>query len=86
MRVLIPSPLHSYTDGRRWVTANGNTLSELLLDLDAGFPGIRHRLIDEQGNVRPHMTIYAHGKRAHDLATDVRDCDEVVIMQALSGG
>jgi molybdopterin converting factor small subunit len=86
MRVLIPSPLQSYTNGARLVAASGATLDDLLDDLDGRYPGIRFRMVDEQGNVRPHMMIYVRGERTRDMATALADYEEVVIMQALSGG
>ena len=90
MRVLIPSPLQSYTAGARLVAASGATLGELLLDLDCQFPGIRFRMVDEQDRLRPHMLVYVRGERTRDLATTLQTEDhpdhEVVIMQALSGG
>ena len=46
MKVLIPTPLRSYT-GARLVVARGNTLAEVLADLEARYPGIRFRVIDE---------------------------------------
>lgn len=86
MRVLIPSPLQSYTSGARRVSASGSNLGLLLADLDRQFPGIRFRMIDEQDRVRPHMMIYVRGERTRDMATPLDENEEVVIMQALSGG
>ena len=40
MKVLIPSPLHSYTGGPR-VEAEGESVAALLADLDRRYPGIR---------------------------------------------
>ena len=48
MIVLIPSPLHSYTQGASRVGCEAASLGELLDALDARFPGIRFRMIDEQ--------------------------------------
>ena len=86
MRVLIPTPLQSYTGGKRLVEARGDRLTDLLEDLDQQYPGIRFRMINEQDQVRPHMTIYVQGERTRQLDTSLRDCEEVVILQALSGG
>ena len=47
MKVLIPSPLRSYTK-KREVEASGATVGELLADLDRQYPGLRFRMIDEQ--------------------------------------
>jgi molybdopterin converting factor small subunit len=86
MRVLIPQPLLSYTSGRDRVEAGGGTLDELLRDLDERFPGIRFRMVDEQDRVRPHVLIFVRGSRTLDLGASLAGSDEVVILQALSGG
>ncbi len=44
------------------------------------------RVVDEQGVMRPHMIVWLHGERCRDLAAPVTPADEVVLMQALSGG
>jgi len=86
MKVRIPTPLRSYTEQRAEVEADGATLAALLEDLDRRHPGIRFRMVDEQGRVRPHMKVFVNGEVERDLAAPLRDSDEVVIMQALSGG
>lgn len=86
MRVRIPTPLRSYTAGAANVTAEGATVGELLADLDRQFPGIRFRMVDEQGQVRQHMVVWLGQERCRDLDASVSGFDEVVIMQALSGG
>jgi molybdopterin converting factor small subunit len=86
MKVRIPTPLRSYTDQRAEVDADGSTLGELLVDLDRRYPGIRFRMVDEQGRIRKHMKVFLNGESARDLDESVGDADEVVIMQALSGG
>ena len=85
MKVLIPSPLLSYT-GRAWVEAEGATLGELLTDLDRQYPGIRFRMIDEQDRLRPHMRVFVAGLAVHDLAWPLPPGQDVAIVQALSGG
>lgn len=86
MKVLIPSPLHAYTHGQRWVDAQGDSLAAVLDDLDRQFPGIRFRMVDEQGRARPHMRIFVNGAAVFDLSMALRDTDEIGIVQALSGG
>jgi molybdopterin converting factor small subunit len=85
MKVLIPSPLLSYT-GRSRVEADGSTLGALLLDLDRRYPGIRFRMIDEQDRMRRHVRFFVNGEATFDLALAIRPDDEVCIVQALSGG
>jgi sulfur-carrier protein len=86
VKVRIPTPLRSYTADQANVTADGATLDELFWDLDRRYPGLRFRVIDEQGELRQHMTVFLGDERCRDLAAPLEGFDEVVIMQALSGG
>jgi len=85
MKVLIPSPLRSYT-GAREVEAAGATLAELLGDLERRYPGLRFRVIDEQDRMRPHIRFFVNGEQVFDLARSLRPADSVQVVQALSGG
>lgn len=85
MKVLIPSPLLSYTS-KSEVEASGATLTALLADLDRQYPGLRFRVIDEQDQMRPHMRFFVNGEQVFDLAHPLRPTDAVYLVQALSGG
>lgn len=86
MKVMVAQPLRSYTGERSEVDAQGATLAEILADLDRRYPGIRFRMIDEQDAIRRHMRIFVNGAQARGLDAPVRVSDEVIILQALSGG
>jgi sulfur-carrier protein len=85
MRVRIPTPLRSYTH-LSTVDATGTTVAEVFDDLDRQFPGLRFRVVDEQGRLRTHMKVFVGTDMTRDLDTAVDDAVEVTIMQALSGG
>ena len=85
MKVLIPSALRSYTE-RAEAAASGATLAEVLADLDRQYVGIRVRMIDEQDRIRRHIRIFVNGVQARELTQPLSANDEVVIVQALSGG
>jgi molybdopterin converting factor small subunit len=85
MKVRIPSPLVSYTV-KREVEAEGRSLSELFADLDRRYPGLRFRVVDEQGALRPHMRVFVNGAQVRELSLELRPSDEVQFIQALSGG
>jgi len=85
MKVLIPSPLHSYT-GRAQVDASGPTLAALLADLERQYPGIRFRMVDEQDRIRRHMRVFVNGDQVFELSRLLSPSDEVIIVQALTGG
>ena len=86
MRVLIPGPLRDYTANAAAVSAEGVTLGSLLADLDRRFPGLRFRIIDEQGRIRPHIKFFVDGVQANDLNPTLNGAAEVMIVCALSGG
>jgi molybdopterin synthase sulfur carrier subunit len=86
MRVLIPSQLRSYTHGAAEVAGAGNTLEELTQNLDAAFPGIRFRIIDEQDRIRRHIRIFVNAEQVNTLAAALAPADEVQIVGALTGG
>ena len=60
--VAIPTPLRSYTGGAAEVTvrvtAAAPTLADVFAALDAAYPGIRFRMVDEAGRVRPHVQVF----------------------------
>jgi sulfur-carrier protein len=85
MKVLIPSALRSYTQSAQ-AEACGSTLDEVLVDLDRQYPGIRFRMIDEQRQIRRHIRIFVNGVSANALSQTMQSGDDVVIVQALSGG
>lgn len=85
MKVLIPSALRSYTEGSE-ADARGATLAAVLADLDRRYEGIRFRMVDEQDRIRPHIRVFVNGVQVRDLAQPLAAADEVVIVQALSGG
>jgi len=86
MQVRIPTPLRSYTNGAKFVSAEGATVDAVLADLDRQFPGLRFRVVDEQGRLRTHMKVFVDQESVRDLTTPVEGLDEITLMQALSGG
>jgi molybdopterin converting factor small subunit len=86
MKILLPSPLASYTAHEREVEGRGATLDEVLRDLDRRFPGIRFRIVDEQGAIRPHIKVFVNREQAGALDRPLASGDEVLVVAALSGG
>jgi molybdopterin synthase sulfur carrier subunit len=85
MKVLIPSSLRSYTE-RGETEASGITLAALLADLERQYPGIRFRMVDEQDRIRRHVRVFVNGDQVFELSRPLSPSDEVVIVQALTGG
>ena len=84
-KVSIPAPLLSYTK-QRHVAAAGPTLGAALADLDRQFPGIRFRMVNEQDAIRPHVRFFVKGEALFRLAEPLEPTNELLIVQALSGG
>jgi molybdopterin synthase sulfur carrier subunit len=85
MKVLIPGALRSYTDAAH-AEADGATLAEVVAALDRQYPGIRFRMIDEQGRIRRHIRFFFDGEQVRDTAQSLPADGELIIVQALSGG
>jgi hypothetical protein len=86
LKVRIPTPLRSYTAQVATVDAEGDTVDAILRDLDTQFPGLRFRVVDEQGRLRRHMKVFLDEESVRDLTLPVTGVRELTIMQALSGG
>lgn len=84
--VRIASPLRSYTNGAASVAAEGRTVADVLADLEARFPGIRFRMIDEQDRIRRHVRVFVNDRETAALAAPVAAGDQVHLICALSGG
>jgi len=87
MVVRIPGLLQSYTRGERTVVLPpAATLGAALDGLDARYPGLKFRIVDEQGNVRPHIKLFVDGSACRDLRAHAAEAAELMIVGALSGG
>jgi len=85
MKVMIPGALRSYTRGSP-VEADGSTLTAMFADLERQYPGLRFRVVDEQGLLRANMRIFVNGVGVRDLAFALKPDDSVALVLALSGG
>jgi molybdopterin synthase sulfur carrier subunit len=86
MKVEASSVLHSYTGGKSEVEAEGATLDALFDDLNRRFPGLRFRVVDEAGRIRPTMLVCVGAEVCRDLARPLGASEDVRILHALSGG
>jgi len=69
--------------------AIGNTVAELLEDLNRRYPGLADYIVHENGTLRQHVNIFVGERLLADrqqLSDSLEDGDDVSIMQALSGG
>jgi molybdopterin synthase sulfur carrier subunit len=87
--VRIPTILRSYTGGAADVTAQTGTLREVIAGLDAAYPGLAGRLLDESGQLRRFVNVYVGEEDvrfAQGLDTQVADGARVSVIPAVAGG
>ena len=89
IEVRVPTILRPFTNGQKAVTGGGDTIADLLSDLDKSFPGIRARLITEDGSLHRFVNVYINDEDVRFLgALDAKldDGDTVTIVPAVAGG
>jgi MoaD family protein len=87
--VRIPTILRTYTGGAKSVEGKGDTLAGLLDDLDGRHPGLRGRLIAEDGGLHRFVNVYVNDEDVRftgALETRLSDGDTVTILPAVAGG
>ena len=87
--VRIPTILRTYTNGESKVSAEGGTLSEVIDDLDASYPGIKGRILDEQGAIRRFVNVYVGNDDVRfidGVDTATAEGAQVSVIPAVAGG
>ena len=87
----IPGALREFTAGRSRVEieSSATTLADALSALWAHYPGVRDRLVTEQGQVRQHINIFIGDENVRyrgGLASPISSGSEISIVPAVSGG
>lgn len=85
----LPSYLQQFADGKERVEVEGRSVAEVLDAVGKQYPGVRNRVLTEQGKVRTHINVFVgeRNSRFEDgLETVVPDGAEVLILAAVSGG
>jgi molybdopterin converting factor small subunit len=89
VQVRIPTILRSYTGGAAEVTATEGTLREVIAGLDAAYPGLGGRIIDDGGKLRRFVNVYVNDddvRFEQGLDTATPDGAGVSIIPAVAGG
>ena len=87
--VFIPSPLRRYTAGQSKVQVSGDTISELIENLERQYPGVKSRLCDESGQIKRYVNVFVNDEEIRALQganTRLADKDEITIVPAMAGG
>ena len=92
IEVRIPTILRSYTGGAKSVEGSGDTLADLIADLDQRYDGLQDRLVDDSADargLRRFVNVYLNDEDVRFLGgldAPVRDGDTVTVLPAVAGG
>jgi sulfur-carrier protein len=87
--VRIPTILRTFTGGAAEVSAGEGTLREVLAGLDAAYPGIGGRIVDDAGKLRRFVNVDVGDEDvrfAQGLDTPVPSGTHVSVIPAVAGG
>jgi molybdopterin synthase sulfur carrier subunit len=88
-KVRIPTPLRKLTNNEETVEVSAATIGGLIAELQARFPGIKERLLDDTGGIRRFVNVYVNEEDIRFLQnqeTPLKEGDEVSIIPAIAGG
>jgi molybdopterin synthase sulfur carrier subunit len=88
IEVRIPTILRQYTGGDKAVTGSGETIDDVISDLESRHPGLRERLVDDSG-LRRFVNVYLNDEDVRflgGLKTPVEDGDSLTVLPAVAGG
>ena len=87
--IYIPTPLRRLTAGKAKVTLEGDDIAAILAALDAAYPGIGERLLNDGGQIKPFINIFLNDddiRTLQGLTTPVLSSDRISIVPAMAGG
>ena len=89
VKVFIPTPLRTRTDGRSEVEVTGSTVAEGLRELIARHPGLEPQLLDSEGGLRNFVVLFLNNidiRMTGGLSTPITAGDTLEILPAIAGG
>ena len=87
--VKIPTPLRKLTDGNSTVSVSGSDITNIISNLENKYPGIKDRICEENGEIRPVVNIFVNCediRYLEGLNSKLSEDDEVSIVPAVAGG
>lgn len=87
--IIIPTPLRKFTNQQSKIVTSGNTIKESITELTTNFPDLKKNLLDENGNIRKYVNIFAGDEDIRNLQqenTPLAENTIVSIIPAIAGG
>jgi molybdopterin synthase sulfur carrier subunit len=89
VEVRIPTVLQKVVGGPKSVQAQGDTVSQVLKDLEKQYPGLKGRITDQQGKLNQFIIIFLNDQDIRfmkELDTPLQEGDVLSILPAVAGG
>jgi molybdopterin synthase sulfur carrier subunit len=89
IKIRIPTPLRTLTNGQDVAEASGATVGAVLNDLSGKFAGMDKRLFKQPGELNRFVNVYVNDEDIrflNNLETPVKEGDDVSIVPAIAGG
>ena len=87
--VRIPTPLRKLTNEQESVEVESATIGAAVEELEGKFPGIKERIVDEEGEIRRFVNVYVNEEDIRFLEnqdTPLKEGDDVSTIPAIAGG
>ena len=90
INVHVSAHLKDYTGNTRdFELPDEQDIYQLVLRLDEMFPGIKHRILDDQDKTREYVNIFVNGENIRDCEnenTKLKAGDDVLVLPSVAGG
>jgi molybdopterin converting factor small subunit len=86
--VRLSTPLRKFSEGKPEITTDGNTLRDVLSNIDSNSPGFIEKVLEDE-EIKQFINIYVNNEDVRlgkGLDTEVGENDIVSILPAVSGG
>jgi len=87
--IQIPPPYRPYTDHISTLSVEGNSVSEIFIELLTRFPALTPHLKNPRGEIRPFINVFVNGanvKTLNGLNTKLKPGDVVQFIPSIAGG
>jgi len=87
--VRLPGSLRDTVGGSGKIQARGETLGDVIADVDARYPASAARVLDERGGLRTYVSVFIGDKDARDIggtAARIPAGSEIMLVPAMAGG
>ena len=85
--IWIPPLLQKFTNGENQIEIDGNSIRQVIEELEKRYPGIKPRICDSEGKIRTEIAVAVDGEVAQTgVRTPVDPRSEIHFLPALSGG